>query len=173
MAAPHFLRTFNVPLFVPLTYFIRSRFANFSTRRNKPLHTQGHLSFAGKNSPLYCCVFSSISLSVCLKLTVWNVVDVLARSSISRSHCGRLSPILQLSHRSILLAFILFCCFLMPWLLPSRRYCFSCLGCRAILRFSTIFNSSRHFFTMPFSSLPSILSLFSQQYRGFSFKAGP
>ena len=34
MAVPHFLRTFNVPLFVPLPYFIRSHFVNFSTRRN-------------------------------------------------------------------------------------------------------------------------------------------
>ena len=40
---------------------------------------------------------------------------------------------------SILLAFNLFCCFLAPWLLPSRRYCFSCLGCRAVLRFSPPF----------------------------------
>ena len=92
MAVPHFLRTFNVPLFVPLSYFIRSRFINFSTRRNKSLYTQGHHSFAGKNCLLYCRLFSSISLSVCLKLTVWNDVDVLARSSISSSHCGRLSP---------------------------------------------------------------------------------
>ena len=94
MAAPHFLRTFNVSLFVPLPYFIRGRFANFSTRRNKSLHAQGHLSFSGKNGLLFCCFFSSISLSVCLKLTVWNVV-VLARSSISRSHldCLRLPSI--------------------------------------------------------------------------------
>ena len=61
-------------------YFIRGRFVNFRTRRNKSLHTQGHHSFAGKNGLLYCHLFSSISLSVCLKLTVWNDVDVLARS---------------------------------------------------------------------------------------------
>ena len=42
--------------------------------------------------PLYCCIFSSISLSVCVKLNICNVVDVLARSSISRSLCGPLSP---------------------------------------------------------------------------------
>ena len=47
--------------------------------------------------------------------------------------------ILQLSHYSILLAFSLFCCFLTPWLLPSRHYCFSCLGCRTVLHFSPPF----------------------------------
>ena len=46
------VRTFNVPLFVPLPYFIRGRFVNFSTRNNKSLHTQGHLSFAGKKRPV-------------------------------------------------------------------------------------------------------------------------
>ena len=85
-------RTFDVPLFVPLPYFIRGRFVNFSARRNKSLLTQGHFSFAGNNGPLFCYVYSSISLSVCLKITVWNGVDVLARCSISHSHCGHLSP---------------------------------------------------------------------------------
>ena len=131
-------RTFNVPLFVPLLYFIRGRFANFSTRRNKSLHTQGHLSFTGKNSLLYCCLISSISLSVCLKLTIWNVIDVLARSSISHS-LRSLFAILQLSHCSICLLLFLFCCFLALWLLPYRRYCFSCLVCCAVLRFSLPF----------------------------------
>ena len=51
------------------------------------------------------------------------------------------------------LLLFLFCCFLAPWLLLSRRYCFSCLGCRAVLRFSlpfliladAIFNAAVHF----------------------------
>ena len=55
------------------------------------------------------------------KLTVWNVIDVLAWSSISRSHCGRLSP-LQLSHHSILLAFIMLLSRAVA--IASRRYCF-------------------------------------------------
>ena len=67
-----------------------------------------------------------------------------------------------------------FAVFFAPWLLPSRRYCFRCLGCRSVLRFSLPFLIlDAIFIAMPFSSLPSILSLFSQQYRGFSFKAGP
>ena len=61
VAVPHFLHSFNVHLFVPLPYFIRSRFINFSTHRSKFLHTKGRLSFAGKNGPLYCHLFSSIS----------------------------------------------------------------------------------------------------------------
>ena len=36
------------------------------------------------------------------------------------------------------LIFLLFC-FLAPWLLLSRRFRFSCLGCRAVLRFSPPF----------------------------------
>ena len=47
------------------------------------------------------------------------------------------------------------------------------LPCRSLL-LSAIFNSRCHFYCHDlFSSLLSILSLFSQQYRGFSFKAGP
>ena len=42
----------------------------------------------------------------------------------------------------------LFCCFLAPWQLPSRRYHFRCLDCHTVLSLlSAIFNSSRHFFT--------------------------
>ena len=119
-------------------------------------------SFAGNNGPLYCCVFSSIYLSLCLKLTVWNVVDVLAQSSISHSHCGQLSPSCNEAIILICLLLFLFLCFLAPWLLPSRHYCFSSLHHCAILRFSSLFfYSCRHFFAMPFSSLPSIISLFS------------
>ena len=51
----------------------------------------------------------------------------------------------------------------MLWLLPSRRYCFRFLGCRAVLRFSPqFFILAAIFIAVPFSSLPSILSLFSQ-----------
>ena len=59
--ALHLLRTFNVPLFVPLLYFIRSQFVNFSTRRYKSLYTQGHLSF----------VSMFISLPFGTSLTFW------------------------------------------------------------------------------------------------------
>ena len=133
VAVSHFLCTFNVPLFVPLPYFIRGRFVKFSTRRNKSLHTLGHLSFAGKKGPLYCCLFSSISQSACLKLTVWNVIDILAPSSISRSRHLATKPSFHFA------CLYLFCCFLTPWLLLSRYYCFRCLGCRAVLRFSPLF----------------------------------
>ena len=41
------------------------------------------------------------------KLTIWNVLDVLAQSPISRSHCGRLSPSCNyVNHSSNLLSFI-------------------------------------------------------------------
>ena len=62
------------------------------------------------------------------------------------------------SYLSILFAFIIFfCSILAPWLLPS--HC-----CRAVLRFSLpILILATIFIGMPFSLLPFILSLFSQQ----------
>ena len=66
------------------------------------------------------------------------------------------------------LLLILFFCFLAPWLLLSCRYCFHCLGCRAILHFSPLLLIlATVFIAMPFSSLLSILSLFRQY--GFSW----
>ena len=48
--------------------------------------------------------------------------------------------------------------------MPSRHYCICCLGCRAVLCFSQpFFILAAIFIDVPFSSLPSILSLFSQQ----------
>ena len=139
MVVPYFLHTFNVPLFVPLPYFIRGRFVIFSTRRNKSLYTQGHLSFAGKNGLLYCRLFSSISLSVCLKHTVWNVIDILARSSISRSHCGRLSP----SYNYVI---VLFCFLLIYFTVFSRRgYCRLAAIIFAAWVAVPFFTSLRHF----------------------------
>ena len=59
---------------------------------------------------------------------------------------------------AIIFILFLFCCFLSLWLLPFR-----CLGCRAVLRFSPPFLIlAAVFIPMPFSSLPSILSCFSQ-----------
>ena len=139
MAALYFLHTFNVPLFVPLPYFLRGRFANFSTPRNKSLLTQGHLSFTGKNGPLYCCLFSSIYLSLCLKLSVWNDIDVLAWSSISRSHCGRLSPSCNKAIVLFCLLLFLFFCFFRAVAMAVSPLCFSCLGCRAVFHFSSPF----------------------------------
>ena len=66
---------------------------------------------------------------------------------LSAVHCGRLMP--SCNYVSVIVLFclllFLFSCFLAPWLLPSRCYCFSCLGCRAILRFSLPF-LIRHFY---------------------------
>ena len=127
-------------IFVPLPYFIRGRFANFSTRRNKSPHTQGHLSFAGKNGPLYCYVYSSISLSLCLKLTVWTTLTFLL---------GLLSAVLiavAFRHLATKPLFY-FACFYFYFSVFSRRgYCrlaaivlHNCLGCCAVLHFSLPF----------------------------------
>ena len=112
------------------------------------------------------CTAASFQVFLCqyvYELTVWNVVYFLARSSISCSHCGRL----QSCNFGVIVLFclllFLFCCFLVLWPLPSRHYCFHCLGCRAVLRFSPPFLIlAAILIAVPFSSLPSILSLFSQ-----------
>ena len=145
MAVPHFLRTFNVPLFVPLPYFICGCFSNFSTHRNKSLHTQGHLSFASKDSLLYCCLFSSISLSVCLKFTIWNVVtfllSLLSAILIVVAFCH-----LQVSHHSVLLAFMFVLLFSCDMAIAVSPLLFSLLGLLCHSSFlSAIFNSSRYF----------------------------
>ena len=76
----------------------------------------------------------------------------------------------------------LFCCFLTPWLLPSHRYCFRCLVCRAVLRFSppffilaaifchAIFNAAIHFIAVQ----PAISRLFIQGWTlSCCFCSGP
>ena len=123
-----------------------SRFVHFSTRRNKSLHTQGHLSFAGKKGSLYCRHFSSISLSVCLKVTVWNIVDVLAQSSISHSYCGQFLPSCN-KVIAILLAFIFILLFsraVAIAVLPLLLIAFATWVAMPLL--SAIFNSSHHFY---------------------------
>ena len=63
MAAPHFLRTFNVPIFVHLPYFIRGRFTNFSTRRiNLYIHKATFLSLV-KTAALLLRLFKYFSVS--------------------------------------------------------------------------------------------------------------
>ena len=135
-------------MFVPLPYFRRSCFVNFSTHRFKSLHAYDHLPFAGKNGPLYCRLFSSNSLSVCLSAYRLNVVDVLARSSIS------VLIVVAFRHLATKSLFYFACC---------HRYCFHGLGCRAVLRFFPLFLIlAAIFIAVPFSLLLSILSLFSQ-----------
>ena len=122
---------------LPLPHFIRGLFTNFSTRRNKSLHTQSHLSFAGKNGLLYCCVFSSISLSVCLKLTVFNVVDVLA---------GLLSAVLiavAFRHLATKPLFY-FACFYFYFAIFSRHgYCRLAAGINTVREFQFRLQTSR------------------------------
>ena len=68
MAAPHFLRTFNVPLFVPLPYFIRGRFANYSTRKiNFYIHKATFLSLV-KTAALLLRLFNYFSVSMFISL---------------------------------------------------------------------------------------------------------
>ena len=75
--------------------------------------------------------------------------------------------ILQLSHHSILLAFVFILLFSRAVAIAVSPLLFSLLGwlCRSSLL-------SAIFIAMPFSLLPFILLLFSLQYHGFSFKAG-
>ena len=172
MAAPYFLRTFNVPLFVPLPYFICSCFANFSTRRiNLYIHKATFLSLV-KTAALLLRLFKYFSVSMFISLPFLTSLTFLL---------GLLSAVLIAVAFRHLATKPLFCfaCFYFYFAVFScRRYCRLAaiiLAAWVVVPFfvlSAIFNSSRHFFTMPFSMLPSILSLFSQQYRGFLFKAG-
>ena len=138
MAAPHFLRTFNVPLFVPLPYVIRGRFANYSARKiNLYIHKATFLSLV-ITAALLLRLFNYYSVSMFISLLFLTSLTFLL---------GLLSAVLiavafrHLATKPLFyfVAFILFYCFLAPWLLPSHRYCFSCLGCRAVLRFSLPF----------------------------------
>ena len=81
------------------------------------------------------------------KLTVWNVVDVLARSSISRSHCSRFLPC-NLGHCSILLAFIFILLFSRTIAVLPLLFSLLGLPCRYLLfqLLSAIFNSIHHFY---------------------------
>ena len=66
--SPHFLRTFNVPLFVPLPYFIRGRFANYSTCRiNLYIHKATFLSLV-KAAALLLRLFKYFSVSMFISL---------------------------------------------------------------------------------------------------------
>ena len=161
MALQHFLRTFNVPLFIPSPYFIHSRFVKSSAHRNKSLHKATFLSLVDACTQHASCmcatclmharnmlnletahsIATSFQVFFCpyvYKLTVWNVVHVLAWSSISHSHCGRLSPYCKLGYGSILLALFYFAVF------SCHGYC-----CLATIVFAawvamSFFNSLRH-----------------------------
>ena len=87
-------------------------------------------------------------------LAVCNVVDVRARSSISHSHCSRLSPSCDL----VIILFCFYFAFSHAVAIAVSPLLFSLLGlpCHSSL-------ISAIFIAMPFSPLPSILSLFSQQ----------
>ena len=171
MAVPHFLRTFNVPLFIRLLYFIRSRLALVGI--NLYIHKATFLSLVKTTRS----TAASVQVFLCqyvYKLTVWNICSVFYQPFSLQSAFANL----PISHRSILLAFILL--FSRAVAIAVSPLLFSLLGlpCHSSL-LSAIFNSSRHFYcnaifiATPFSLLPSILLLFSQQYCGFSFKAGP
>ena len=68
MAAPYFLRTFNVSLFVPLLYFIRSCFVNFSTRRiNLYIHKATFLLLV-KTAALLLRFFEYFSVTMFISL---------------------------------------------------------------------------------------------------------
>ena len=138
MAAPHFLRTLNVLLLVPLPYFIRSRFANYSTRKiNLYIHKATFLSLV-KAAALLLRLFNYFSVSMFINLPFLTLLTFLL---------GLLSAVLiavAFCHLATKPLFY-FACFYFILLfsravaLPSRRYCFICLGCRAILRFSPPF----------------------------------
>ena len=131
--------------------------------------------FSNKNGPLYCRLFSSILIQYVYKLTIWNVVDVLARSSISHSHCAHLSSSCNLG--SILPAFILLFSRTVAIAVSLLLFSLLVLPCRSSLfqLLSTIFNSSRHFYCHAFSIAASHFVTIQpdSNYRGFSFKAGP
>ena len=137
------------------------------------LYGQSHLSFAGKNSPLYCHSFQVFLFSVSMFIS-------LPFGTSLTFLLGLLSAVViavALRHLATKSSFYFVGFYLVVF--SRRGYCrlaaivftawaavpFFASLCHLIL--ATIF------IALPFSSLPSILSLFSQQYRGFSFKARP
>ena len=139
MAAPYFLRTFNVPLFVLLPFFIRSRFFKFSTRWiNLYIHKATFLLLV-KTAALLLRLFKYFSVTIFISLpfltSLLFLLGLLSAVLIAVAfHHLATKPLFYFC-----LLLFLFYCFLAPWLLPSRRYCFSCLGCRAVLCFSPPF----------------------------------
>ena len=85
---------FNVPLFVPLPYFIRGRFANFSTRRiNLYIHKATFLSLV-KMAALLLRLFKYFSVSMFISLPfLMSLTFLLGLLSAVLCNCGRLSPI--------------------------------------------------------------------------------
>ena len=150
MAAPYFLRTFNVPLFVPLPYFIRGRFINFSTCRvNLYIHKATFLSLV-KTAALLLRLFKYFSVSMFISLPFLTSLTFLL---------GLLSAILiavAFRHLTTKPLFY-FACFYFYFAVFSRcgysRLAAIVLAAWVVVPF---FDSLRHFFTMPFSTLPSI-----------------
>ena len=148
VAVPHLLCPFNVPLFVPLPYFIRARFVILTLLGiNLNIDKATFLSLV-KTACSTAAFFQVFLCQYVYKLTIWNVVDVLALFSIRRSHCGRISPSCNyVSHRSILLAFIFILLFSHVVAITVSPLLFLLFGlpCRYSL-ISAIFNSSLHFY---------------------------
>ena len=114
---PYFHRTFCAFSTYPYSYFIRGRFVNFSTCRNKSLHTQGHLSFAGKNGRSTAASFQVFFCQYVYKLTIWNVIDILA-------HLLSAVLIAVVFHHLATKSSSYFACFYLYLVIFSRRgYC--------------------------------------------------
>ena len=119
--SPWHYRTFNFPLFVPLPYFIRGSFVNFSTCRNKSRHKATFFSLV-KTARSTIAAFQIILCQYLYNLDV--LLDLL-------SHCSCLSPSCNIGHHSFLLDFILL--FSRTVAIAVSLLLFSLLGCRAIL----------------------------------------
>ena len=137
--SPHFLRTFNVPLFVLLPYFIRGRFANFSTRRiNLYIHKATFLSLV-KTAALLLRLFKYFSVSMFISLPFITSLTFLL---------GLLSAVLIAVAFRHLATKPLFCfaCFYFYFAVFSRRgYC--CLAAIVLAAWVVVpfFASLRHF----------------------------
>ena len=139
MAAPHFLRTFNVHLFVPLPYFIRGRFANFSTRRiNLYIHKATFLSLV-KTATLLLRLVKYFSVSMFTNLPFITSLTFLL---------GLLSALLiAVAFRHLVTKpLFYFACFYFYFAVFSRRgYC--CLAAIVLAAWYAVpfFTSLRHF----------------------------
>ena len=129
MAVPHFLRTFNVPY----SYLYRTSYAVTSLF----LALVGITLYIHKATILSLVTAASFQVFFCqyvYKLTVWYVVDILARSVL-------IAAILQLSHHSILLFSRAMAIAVSPLLFTVLLG----LLCHSLL-LSAICNSSCHFY---------------------------
>ena len=157
MALPHFQHTLLISYVYRISYAVASLILELIE-----INLFARFFFCWQKQPaLLSPLFQVFLCQYVYKLTICKVIDVLARSSISHSHCSRLSPSCNLGHPSILLYIFYFAARTVAIAVSPLLFSRLGLPCRSSLH-------SGIFIAVPFSSLPSILAVQpDSNYRGF------